>query len=321
MTPTYIDTVQLLLDIAPAVFESPYFAMKGGTALNLFVQDMPRLSVDIDVVFTDHTLPRDKALATIGQELAAAKARVEQLRYVAEVRQNKNGDEAKMFVTSERAQVKVEVNFVFRGTVLPVVHRSLTPATQELFSTNVTLPLLDTPELYGSKLVAALDRQHPRDLFDVQNMVEMFGGLPEVFVDCFVAYLAGHNRPVHEVLFTTKQPLQAAFENEFDGMTSHPVTLASLEATRDWLFHQLPRSLTANHRQFLLSLVRAEPNWNLMPFPHLQELPGIRWKLMNLEKLQSKRPEAFALQHDELASRFASLGPTPQATLDDPVVL
>jgi Nucleotidyl transferase AbiEii toxin, Type IV TA system len=48
MTPSYIDTVRLLLAIAPAVFASGRFAMKGGTALNLFVQDMPRLSVDID---------------------------------------------------------------------------------------------------------------------------------------------------------------------------------------------------------------------------------------------------------------------------------
>jgi len=59
MNQDYIDTVRLLLDVAPAVFQSPRFAMKGGTALNLFVQEMPRLSVDIDVVFTDHTLDRE----------------------------------------------------------------------------------------------------------------------------------------------------------------------------------------------------------------------------------------------------------------------
>lgn len=233
MNDAYINTVRLLLDIAPYVFESPSrFAMKGGTALNLFVQDMPRLSVDIDVVFTDHTLPRDQALATIGQELAAAKTRVEKLGYAADVRQNKNGDEAKMFVTSPDAQVKVEVNFVFRGTVMPVVQRSLTPATQELFGMEVALPLLDVPELYGSKLVAALDRQHPRDIYDVQNMFEKFEGIPDTFIDCFVAYLAGHNRPVHEVLFAQPQPLQPSFENEFQGMTREDISLESLEASR-----------------------------------------------------------------------------------------
>lgn len=54
MTPAYVDTVRLLLAIAPTVFASGRFAMKGGTALNLFVQDMPRLSVDIDLIHVDH---------------------------------------------------------------------------------------------------------------------------------------------------------------------------------------------------------------------------------------------------------------------------
>jgi len=58
MNQDYVDTVRLLLTVAPVVFRPPRFALKGGTALNLFVQDMPRLSVDIDVVFTDHTLDR-----------------------------------------------------------------------------------------------------------------------------------------------------------------------------------------------------------------------------------------------------------------------
>ena len=54
MDANYIDAVRLLLEAIPVVFEEPRFAMKGGTALNLFVQDLPRLSVDIDVVFTKH---------------------------------------------------------------------------------------------------------------------------------------------------------------------------------------------------------------------------------------------------------------------------
>lgn len=51
MDKTYADTVRLLLAVTPAVFDNDIFVMKGGTAINLFVQDMPRLSVDIDVVY------------------------------------------------------------------------------------------------------------------------------------------------------------------------------------------------------------------------------------------------------------------------------
>ena len=74
MTPDYIDTVRLLLAITPTVFASGRFAMKGGTALNLFVQDMPRLSIDIDVFYVDHRPDREGALKTISSELAAMKA-------------------------------------------------------------------------------------------------------------------------------------------------------------------------------------------------------------------------------------------------------
>jgi predicted nucleotidyltransferase component of viral defense system len=126
MNQAYTSTVQLLLAIAPAIFESPLFAMKGGTALNLFVQDLPRLSVDIDVVFLRYDLTRDEALKAIKEELAVAKTRIERMGFKAEVRQNNVGDEAKMFVTDGTSEVKVEVNFVFRGTVLPPVSTSLT---------------------------------------------------------------------------------------------------------------------------------------------------------------------------------------------------
>ena len=133
--------------------------------------------------------------------------------------------------------------------------------------------------------MAAIDRQHPRDLFDVQHMFDRFGMPPE-FVDCFVAYLAGNNRPVHEVLFAQQQPLAEVFASEFAGMTSTPVTLEQLKATRTRLFESLPKALTTAHRAFLLSLVQADPDWSQMPFTHLKDLPELRWKLMNLVKLR-----------------------------------
>lgn len=306
MNQAYVDTVRLLLAIAPSIFESSRFAMKGGTALNLFVQEMPRLSVDIDVVLTDHTLSRADALDTISKTLAQAQAAIEANGYRVTLLKIRQGDEVKLLVEDGRAQVKVEVNFVFRGTVLPVVQRAMTAAAQDLFTTNVTLPVLDTAELYGSKLVAAMDRQHPRDLFDVTVMLQRFGWV-DTFVDCFVAYLAGHNRPVHEVLFPTKKPLEAMYMNEFRGMTTDELPLAALEQTQHDLVNQLPRRLMASHREFLLSLVRAEPHWELMPFKHLQELPALKWKLLNLQKLRSSNPARFAEQHRELEARLRAV--------------
>jgi predicted nucleotidyltransferase component of viral defense system len=306
MNQDYVDTVRLLLAVAPAVFRPLRFALKGGTALNLFVQDMPRLSVDIDVVFTDHTLDREAALKAIAADLKSIKSAISAMGHRADLPTTKGGDEVKLIIDGNGVRVKVEVNFVFRGTVLPVVRRPLIATAQDVFTTDITLPALDTAELYGSKLVAAMDRQHPRDMFDVLKMIERFGWQPS-FVDCFVAYLAGHNRPVHEVLFPRKLPLEPAFTNEFAGMTRDRVALDLLEETQERLIAKLPRALSTSHREFLLSLVRAEPAWELMPFNHLQHLPALQWKLLNLRKLKSRDATRFLAQHDELVAKFKSL--------------
>ena len=306
MNQAYVDTVRLLLRVAPAVFRSGRFAMKGGTALNLFVQDMPRLSVDIDVVFMDHLPDREAALAQIAQDLATVKQALERQGMQARMPANAQGDEVRMLASDDSAQVKVEVNFVFRGTVRPVRPLPLVPEAEALFTTAVAIPALALEELYGSKLVAAMDRQHPRDIFDVMHMLTRFGWR-EAFVDCFVAYLAGHNRPLHEVLFSKAKPLEPAFTNEFVGMTRDEVALDALLDTQSRLLEELPSQLLPRHREFLLSLARLEPQWQLMPFEHLRELPAIRWKQVNLERLRRSNPKRFAVQHDELVKRLDAL--------------
>ncbi len=295
MNLTYVQTVNLLLDIAPIVFQTPRFALKGGTALNLFIQDLPRLSVDIDVVFLDYKLDREATLDEISQELKRIELVVIGMGYQAKIRKIHSGDEVKILISNDSVDVKIEVNFVFRGTVLPLQTMSLSTKTQKLFSRNIFLPVLSASELYGSKLVAAMDRQHPRDFFDVLKMYESHGLSSEI-LDCFVVYLAGHNRPVHEVLFANHQPIEETFKNEFVGMTSEPISVEELKKIQTKLMTELPQALTFNHRNFLLSLVMAKPDWSLLPFAHLQEMPAIKWKLKNLKSLQLKNPVKFQLQ-------------------------
>jgi len=292
MNQDYVDTVRFLLAIAPAVFQSSRFALKGGTALNLFLQDMPRLSVDIDVVFTDHTLDREAALRAIAADLKAVKSAISAMGYRADLPTAKSGDDVKLFVTGNGSRIKVEVNVVFRGTVLPVTRRPLIAMAQELFTIDIILPVLDTAELYGSKLVAAMDRQHPRDIFDVFKMLERFGWQSS-FVDCFVAYLAGHNRPVHEVLFPKKLPLEPAFTNEFAGMTRDEAALNLLEQTQERLITQLPRALSSSHRDFLLSVVRAEPTWDFDAFHTLAASPCAAVETTQSAQAQDARRNAI----------------------------
>ncbi|MGE0332655.1 MAG: nucleotidyl transferase AbiEii/AbiGii toxin family protein [Ramlibacter sp.] len=303
MKQDYIDTVRVLIDIAPSIFKSPRFAMKGGTALNLFLQDMPRLSVDIDVVFTDHTLSRDHALKAIESDLAEAAKTLEGRGYKIIRPRKPNGEDVKLFVQGDLAEVKVEVNHIFRGVLMPTSSTPLVPSAQDMFTSGLSVPLLDYREIYGSKLVAAMDGQHPRDIFDVMKMYETYG-LDPGFVDCFVACLAGHGRPVHEVLFSNDVPLGNVFEQHFKGMTTDDVALATLEETRARLKIELPRALTADHKAFLLSLVRLEPAWEKMPFKSLADLPAIRWKIANLEKLRTAKPDYFSAQATMLEERL-----------------
>jgi hypothetical protein len=303
MNQGYIDTVRLLLAAAPVVFETQLMAMKGGTAINLFVRDLPRLSVDIDAVFVDHSLDRASALAAISTELNRVKRALEKIDLTAEVATPGRGEESKLFISDGSVQVKVEVNFVFRGTVLPTERRTLAASAQEMFTTGVEVPVLQAPELYGSKLVAAMDRQHPRDLFDV-HMLLSHEGLDARTIDCFVAYLVGHNRPIHEVLFPNPKDLAAAYEADFVGMTREDVPLEILVHTQADLHRALPNALTPEQREFLRSVVRLEPAWELMPFTHLRDLPAVRWKLENLNRLRTRSRRKFEAQFAELDARL-----------------
>jgi len=291
MDKVYADTVRLLLKVAPDVFANDIFAMKGGTAINLFVMDMPRLSVDIDVVYTPWDTPREQALNEIASEMEAIAARATTLGLNARKVRSKDLAETKLLIENDDSQVKVEVNVVFRGTVLPVERRPLMPKTADMFSVEVALPVLATAELYGSKLVAAMDRQHPRDLFDVWQMFES-GGFTDAAVECFVTYLAGHNRPTHEVLFGNEKDIEAEYHNNFVGMTTEHVTLETLS--------ELPQRLTAAQRQFLSGLAQAQPDWSLLACPHAAELPALRWKLANLQTFKERRPEDFETQAKRL---------------------
>ena len=303
MEKSYVDTVRLMLEVAPEVFASGRVAMKGGTALNFFVQDMPRLSVDIDVVFVPHQTPRDTALAEIANELSALQTRLNRRGIKAELASSKTGDETKLFARRDRVEVKIEINHVFRGTLLPVETRSLTKTACDLFTTALAVPTLAVAELYGSKLVAAMDRQHPRDLFDVHGMFQRFGLTPEI-VECFVGYIAGHNRPVHEVLGSRDIDLARPFDNEFAGMEREPVSLRVLEEARIRLRRELAVALTADHKRFLIGLVAGQPPWEAMQCRHLAELPAIQWKLQNLARLKRTHAVKFQAQADELQRCF-----------------
>lgn len=294
----YFPQVDLLLQILPLAAREPVFALKGGTAINLFMRDLPRLSVDIDLAYLP-LKPHELALAEINAALGRIAEGVRRAIIGASVMTSPRLDAPKLVIQAANAQVKIEPNVVLRGAVFPPERRATVPAVEEAFGRFVEVQVLSFADLYGGKLVAALDRQHPRDLFDVKLLLEN-EGISEALRLAFVIYLASHGRTMAEVLAPRRKPIAVAFTSQFEGMSRVPVTVAELEAAREDLIAQLRASLTDQEKAFLLSMKYGEPDWRLLPIPHLAELPALQWKLRNVRTLAAEDPR----RHGHLAARL-----------------
>ena len=206
---------------------------------------------------------------------------------------------SRLIASRGRSQVQIETTPVMRGTVHPARAIGLSPKAREVLLAELEVPVTSLEDVYGGKLVAAMDRQHPRDLFDVMQLLA-HEGITSGIRRAFVVYLAGHNRPMDEVLATrvdrAKKDLRLAYESSFAGMTREPVALSELESARKRLFDELPRRLTMRQRAFLVGLARVEPDWSLVGCAHANELPAIRWRLQNLEQFRDARPREWARQ-------------------------
>ncbi len=299
MNEYYTETVRLLLDVIPYVFKNNDFALKGGTAINLFCRNMPRLSIDLDLTYTKFSSDRKLDLDKISKALLDIQTRLKKLKFIVEEKRTNEKNIAKLIIKRGIFQVKVEVNYVIRGTILPVEERIICTEARDFFKMECSAPLLSESEIYAGKLIAALDRQHPRDLYDVFNLYNA-EGLSENLIENFVCYLCCHNRPFKEVLFGNDKDISKEFESQFVGMTAEPVDLKILKNIRSKLKSDILNLLTKEHKTFLLSFAQVEPLWELMKCKHLKDLPAIRWKLNNLRRLKSTNPEKLKMQYNEL---------------------
>lgn len=286
----YREQVQLLMQILPLVAEENVFALKGGTAINLFVRDMPRLSVDIDLAF----LPageREGDLVQCNAALARIATSIRQRLNVDAQQQSNREDELRVVVRNARSQVKIEVSPVLRGTLHPPQVLDVAEAVEEEFGF-ASVPVVSLPDLYGGKICAALDRQHPRDWFDVMQLLDAGDFSRDVFLG-FVVYLLGHPRPLNEVLRPRWKALESQYQQEFVGMLREELPLERLEQTRPRLMMALAQHLTEQDVDFLLSFKAGRPDWCLLPLGGVADLPAVRWKLKNITRMSpAKHAEA-----------------------------
>ncbi len=296
-SPDYKEQVRLLLDVLPQVAKEDCFALHGGTAINLFVRDMPRLSVDIDLTY----LPiedRTTTLENISAALIRIKNRIEQTLPNIQVQHKE--EIGKLLVAQQRTDIKLEVNLVGRGTIQTPARLMLCDAAQEIYDLSAVINVVPIGQLYGGKICAALDRQHPRDLFDVKHLLENEGFSDDVRQG-FLFCLLGSDRPINEVIAPNFQDHRKAMENQFTGMSAEEFSYEDFETTREKLVKVVHAGLTDQDKAFLLSVKNVTPDWSIYDF---ERFPAVQWKLQNLQKLKTNNPEKHRQQYEALKEKL-----------------
>ncbi len=297
MNEIYKRQVRLLLDVLPEVAKEACFAMHGGTAINLFVRDMPRLSVDIDLTYIQ-IADRSESLAAINEALLSIKARIEALRRA--IRVEHKPDICKLQLDASGVLIKIEVNTVGRGLLGSSSLLPLCDFAQGEFDAFCVVPIVPLAQLYGGKLCAALDRQHPRDLFDVKLLFDNEGLTQDIRQGLLFSLMAS-NRPTYELLDPNLSDQRLAYRNQFEGMSAVPFSYADFELTRARLVATIRADLSVSDKDFLLAFNRLEPDWSEYPWG---DFPALRWKLQNLATLKERNTEKYDYQLQQLEALF-----------------
>lgn len=276
----YISQLELLVQALPMIADEPAFALKGGTAINLFYRDLPRLSVDIDLTYLP-LKPRDESLAEIDQTLDRVAAKVERIKGVRAKRiAGGGGGDTRVEVSRGQTAIKIETSPVARGTVHPVERRRVSERIEDEFGF-AEMQVAAFEDLFGGKMHAAVDRQHPRDLFDIKLLYE-HEGLTDPLFRTFLVYVASSGRPPRVLLQPNRADVAHVFNQEFVGMTIEKVSLDELLDIREQFLNDIRARLDDKARIFLLSLHDGEPGFEAIGLPHAVDLPAVRWKILNL---------------------------------------
>ena len=284
----YHKQAEMLLRILPSVMREEVFALKGGTAINFFWRNYQQLSVDINLAYVK-IQDRDSTLKEINDRLLKTDNMIKRIYPDAYIQQKKESNLIyALIVRVKDATVKIEVNFNMRGSVYESVKKKSCYKAEKEFELSLSVTTLSFEDLYGGKICAALDRQHPRDLFDIKLLFDN-EGLTDKIRKAFIVYLISHGRPMIELLNPSLKDIKADFENDFAGMTAEPVNLDDLINTRLELIKRIKESLTKDEVKFILSVKNKEPEWGLLELEGIGNLPGVKYKLMNLNKMEPKK--------------------------------
>lgn len=294
----YAQKVELLLRLMPIVMDEGVFAVHGGTAINLFLKDLPRYSVDIDLTYIP-LADRKQSLDDINFHLASICEKAKKVFKGMHIVPNYNT--CKLLCEWRGKQVKVEVNQTKRGLVGgEAISVPLSDKAQDEFGLYCEANIVPLTQLYGGKIAAALSRQHPRDLFDVKYMDIPLADCREGLIFC----LLGSDRPIHESFIPRLIDQREAMVNQFDGMTDIPFTYEEFEDTRKKLITDVNGMMTDADKKFLVAFEQGKPEWAGYEYEYMRNYPSVKWKLINLAKLAKQNHDKLAEEADKLRALF-----------------
>lgn len=298
MNKIYRDKVELLLKVMPAVFAEKCFAMHGGTAINLFVNNLPRYSIDIDLTYIplenrdDSIIHINEALTRIAETIRTS---LKGIRIVP------RPDICKLTLEYHGRQIKIEVNQTKRGIIGgDVLTLPLSEKAEDDFEMTVKARIVPLTLLYGGKIAAALSRQHPRDLFDIRHISIPLKDAKRGFIFC----LLGSDRPLYESFSPSLIDQSEAMVNQFEGMTDIGFSYDDFIETRTKLIRDVNALMTDSDKQFLVSFERCEPNWETSDYADFAKYPSVKWKLLNLTKLKKNNSAKLHANADRLSEIF-----------------
>ncbi|MCY4267642.1 MAG: nucleotidyl transferase AbiEii/AbiGii toxin family protein [Flavobacteriaceae bacterium] len=279
----------LLLDVLPMVQTEDCFALHGGTALNFFILDMPRLSVDIDLTYcpiepfgqTTHHI--NQALTRIAKKIQSA---------YPDVRIQKKYKSSKLNIRRKNATIKIEPNKLMRGVIEKPKMFSLSPKTSQFFNKQVSMPVVPQAQIIGGKFCAALSRKLVRDLFDVQQILNEIPLAPSIKEGFFYALLSNRNRIVDN-FFISIEHRQNPTRSEIDGLMETPLTEQAYQKTFQYLLDQMHEWLTLEDKTFLMEFQKGIDDFRDY---HWLRFPSVERKLKHLRILKSKNPVEYEKQ-------------------------
>jgi len=175
--PEMLEKAMLLLHLLEAIFRHPFLknrlALKGGTALNLFLADLPRLSIDLDLNYVGS--PKLEVMQTERPKVEEAiRAVCERegftIRHLPSEEEHAGGKWSLRYESAlgTGGNLAIDLNYIYRVPLWsPMVQDSCPLGTTQARR----IPVLDLHELAAGKLVALLSRKASRDLFDVHFLL------------------------------------------------------------------------------------------------------------------------------------------------------